>query len=258
MGSPTVAIIPARFASTRLPGKPLIKLDGVPMVVRVADRVRAARRMDLVCVATDDERIAEVVVAAGHRAIMTPSDCASGTDRVHRALERIEVEPGLVINVQGDEPLIDPADIDALAAAMEVSQAGMGTLVRPLQDAARFRDPNVVKVVVGADGNALYFSRAPIPHGADPDDRTKDAPLQHVGLYAYRPEVLGILARVPPSPLERQERLEQLRALEHGIPIHVAWCASLEPSIAIDTPEDVDKVVRLLSKEGSKVSHGER
>lgn len=238
-----VAIIPARFGSTRFPGKPLIDLNGRPMIVRVVDRVSAARRIERAIVATDDQRIREVVEAHGYSVIMTKSSHASGTDRVAEAAsalpdsERVQ----LVLNVQGDEPLVDPADLDHLIAETWQSERAMGTLARPLAAADR-DNPNIVKIARAADGRALYFSRSMIPHGK----LESPHPLQHVGLYAYRPRTLIELAALPVSPLETSERLEQLRALEAGLPIHVALAVSPRPTIAIDTPEDVARVLERL------------
>jgi 3-deoxy-manno-octulosonate cytidylyltransferase (CMP-KDO synthetase) len=252
VGVPTVAIIPARYGSTRFPGKPLAEIDGLPMIVRVARRAKAARLVDMVLVATDDHRIERVVEDQGFRAVMTPPDCASGTDRVHLALARIGVEEvGLVINVQGDEPLIDPTDIDVLIAATLESSCSMGTLARPLE--GDISNPNVVKVVIDRRGRALYFSRAAIPHRGT-------GALQHVGIYAYRPDVLRELASLPRSELEKAEGLEQLRALENGIGIHVTRCVSPTASVAVDTPEDIERVLRSLKGERqhsrSQATHG--
>jgi 3-deoxy-manno-octulosonate cytidylyltransferase (CMP-KDO synthetase) len=238
-----LAVVPARFGAQRFPGKPLVDLRGRPMVVRVADAARRARTIDRVLIATDDDRIAEACRAAGHAVVMTPASCPSGTDRVYAALlaEQLLAQTELVVNVQGDEPLLDPDDVDVLVEETRESGLPMGTIARPLSDAARLDDPNVVKVVIRADGRALYFSRATIPHGAAPG-----LALQHVGLYCYRPEALRTLTALPPSPLERAERLEQLRALEHGLDIHVALARSPRASIAIDTPEDVTRVLAIL------------
>lgn len=203
------------------------------MVVRVADRARAAKRIDQVIVATDHQSIADVVTRAGHRAVMTPVDCASGTDRVAHAMR--DESPALVLNVQGDEPLIDPADLDALVSMMLEKKAEMGTLARALPSEEARHANSVVKVVTALDGRALYFSRAAL----------KEARL-HVGIYAYSPSTLQRLATLSRTPLEIAESLEQLRALENGITIHVAACVSARPTQAIDTPEDVDKVLRIL------------
>lgn len=212
------------------------------MVVRVARQAAAIGAR--VVVATDDPRIEAVVNTAGFEVVMTPPECASGTDRVALAIDRLGIRDArLVINVQGDEPLIDPEDLRALAEETLASGAPMGTLARPL-DLARFQAPNAVKIARAADGRALYFSRAPIPHGSS-------APLLHVGIYAYTPDTLRRLAALPPSPLEITERLEQLRALEAGIPIYVAHARSTLESIAIDAPEDVPRVLAALSERAS-------
>jgi 3-deoxy-manno-octulosonate cytidylyltransferase (CMP-KDO synthetase) len=208
------------------------------MIVRVARRVARSTRVAKVVVATDDRRIQEVAERAGLEVAWTRSDHPSGSDRVAEATAQL---PGdaLILNVQGDEPLIDPIDLDALLERMITNRAGMGTLARPIEP-ARFVDPNAVKVVVDARGRALYFSRAPIPHSAP------GLALLHVGVYAYRAEVLRRLTELPPSPLEQAERLEQLRALEAGQPIEVVPARSSAPSIAIDTPEDVPRVLQAL------------
>ena len=242
MGVRLAAVIPARFASSRFPGKALADIAGLPMVVRVARRVQLAKSIDDVLVATDDERIAKATEAAKIRTIMTPAACASGTDRVARAVDLAGLtDADLIVNVQGDEPLIDPLDIDALATETFEKGASMGTLARPFDDLQQFADPNLVKVVATARGRALYFSRAPIPAGRGV------SPLLHVGIYAYRPDVLRALADAPPSPLEKAERLEQLRAFELDIDIHVAMARSEHPSIAVDTPEDVERVLNALN-----------
>lgn len=244
LGEPVVAVIPARFAATRFPGKPLADIAGLPMVVRVARQAAAARSIDQVLVATDDHRIAQVVERAGFTSVMTPSDCATGSDRIAWAIrERSGPGPALVVNVQGDEPLLDPRDLDALVKATLADPGSIGTLARPLPELGRFTDPNVVKVVRAASGRALYFSRAPIPYGVEPNTVQ---PLLHVGIYAYPPEVLSRFVALPPSPLERTERLEQLRALENGIPIQVTMCVSERPSVGVDTPEDVARVIEEL------------
>lgn len=242
-----VAIVPARFSSTRFPGKPLVDLAGVPMVVRVAQQAQKARRVDRVRVATDDVRIRDVVTQAGFEAVMTPESCASGTDRVAFAARDLD-DVALIVNVQGDEPLVDPADIDALIEETSAASAEIGTLARPL-DPARFADPSAVKVVRDLHGQALYFSRSPMPHDAP------ELALLHLGLYAYQPSTLRAVAQLPPTVLERAERLEQLRWLEHGFNIHVAMARSTAPSYAIDTPEDVQRVLEVLE---SRADRGQR
>lgn len=205
------------------------------MIVRVAERVRAAKKIDRVLIATDDERIQKVVENAGFEARMTSPDCASGTDRVAAAMHGLRAD--LIINVQGDEPLIDPRDIDLLVDATYAAKTPMGTLSRALPDDEALHSRTVVKVVSALDGKALYFSRAPMA-----------AAQQHIGLYAYTPEALERLAKLPRTPLEIAESLEQLRALENGIAIQVARCVSERPTHAIDVPEDVAKVLALLER----------
>ncbi len=207
-------VIPARWASTRFPGKPLADLCGKPMVVRVCERA-AQSGADSVCVATDDERIEAAVRAAGFAAERTRADHASGTDRIAEAAARRGwAGEEIVVNVQGDEPLIDPGVIREVASALFRSpEAGMSTACHPIDDAQSFASPHVVKVVLDARGFALYFSRAPIPH---PRDGSGGAALRHVGVYAYRVSFLARYAAMEPAPLERIEQLEQLRALWHG------------------------------------------
>lgn len=213
------------------------------MVVRVAERVSAARRIERAIVATDDDRIREVVEQHGFSVVMTKSSHASGTDRVAEAAAALPdaERVNLILNVQGDEPLVDPVDLDHLIAETWRSDQPMGTLARPLASSDR-DNPNVVKIARAADGRALYFSRSMIPHG----ELTAPHPLQHVGIYAYRPRALMELAALAVSPLETSERLEQLRALEAGLSIHVALAKSSKPTIAIDTPEDVARVLERL------------
>jgi len=242
LGGPVVAIVPSRFASTRFPGKPLALIDGLPMVVRVLSQAARAQTIDQVYAATDDERIAQTVRQAGFQAFMTSPNCANGTERIWEALAKIDGDtPSLVVNVQGDEPIIDPADIDCLVKETLKSGRPMGTLARAFPELDRFDDPNVVKVVCAQDGRALYFSRAAIPHSAP-------QPLMHVGLYAYVPPTLKRLSTTPPTALESCERLEQLRALEIGIEIHVAMAASKQCSIAVDIPEDIARVEAALNQ----------
>ncbi len=213
------------------------------MIVRVARQARLAPSVQRVLVATDDARIEKVAKEHHIEAVLTP-ECDSGTDRVYRALQRLEAKADLVINVQGDEPLIDPADIEALILAYK--PGSIGTLARPLSAAEHFLDPNVVKAVTTPKGRALYFSRAPIPHV--PPQQSQSVALHHVGIYAYEPAVLARFVALQPSRLERLERLEQLRALENDIPIYVSNCVSKRPTIAVDTPEDLDAVLQELKR----------
>jgi 3-deoxy-manno-octulosonate cytidylyltransferase (CMP-KDO synthetase) len=250
-----VAIIPARFGSTRLPGKPLSDIHGKPMIQHVHERTRRARRPERVLVATDDERIARVVRGFGGEAVLTSPDHATGTDRLAEAAAHTDAS--IVVNVQGDEPMLDPAGIDAAVDALLADpELPMATLAVPLLDLEEMLDPSVVKVVSDARGQALYFSRSPIPHArlaAASDLRAAAAEAvarglarKHVGLYAYRRDALMRVASLAPSPLERAEGLEQLRALEHGIRIRVVEREGTR-GVAVDTPQDLERVRALLA-----------
>jgi 3-deoxy-manno-octulosonate cytidylyltransferase (CMP-KDO synthetase) len=250
-----VAIIPARFGSTRLPGKPLSDIHGKPMIQRVHERVRLARGLDRVLVATDDERIAAAVAGFGGEVVMTSTRHATGTDRLAEAV--LHTDADVVVNVQGDEPLVDPAGIEAALEPLLADPAlPMSTLSLPLTDVEEMLSPAVVKVVADAAGDALYFSRSPIPHvrqGPDGDARSAAAQAvarglarKHVGLYVYRREALLHIARLAPVPLEEAEGLEQLRALHHGIKIRVVPVAG-GGGPAVDTPEDLERVRALLT-----------
>ena len=238
-----VIVIPARHASTRLPGKPLLKETGKYLVQHVHERAMLAKRARAVVVATDDPRIFTAVESFGGRALMTRRDHPSGTDRIAEVARHWEAD--ILVNLQGDEPLIDPADLDRLIALLEADPgASMATLAAPLKDEEQWRNPNCVKVVCGGDGSALYFSRATIPHVRDgvPDFEARPARLlQHVGIYAYRRDFLLRFAALPPSPLERMEKLEQLRAMEAGCRIKVATVA--RSTLGVDTYEDYRRFV---------------
>ena len=244
-------LIPARLASTRLPDKPLADIAGLPMVVRVAQRAEQSSAAQVV-VAADSARIADACSKHGVRAVLTRPDHPSGSDRLAEACEHLGLSrDDVVVNVQGDEPLIDPALIDAVAALLQQRpQASMSTAAHPIASVADFTNPNVVKVVLQADGLALYFSRAPIPWWRDgfaqgvsalPDP----APLRHVGIYGYRAGFLREFPRMPQAPVESCEALEQLRALWHGhrIAVHVTDQA---PGAGVDTPEDLERVRQLV------------
>jgi 3-deoxy-manno-octulosonate cytidylyltransferase (CMP-KDO synthetase) len=235
-----VAVIPARFGSTRLPGKPLLSETGLPLIQHVVEAARKAQRLTRIIVATDDERIARAVVSFGGDVAMTRPDHPSGTDRVAEVAAGLG-DVDLVVNLQGDEPEISGHAIDGLIALMERDpEAPMGTLATPIRDEQTYRDPSCVKVVLSGRNRALYFSRAPIPHHRDGAPVPPQA-LLHLGLYAYRPDFLLRLARLEPTPLERCEKLEQLRVLEHGHPIAVEVVR--EASVGIDTPEDYQRFV---------------
>jgi 3-deoxy-manno-octulosonate cytidylyltransferase (CMP-KDO synthetase) len=245
-------VIPARYASTRLPGKPLADIAGQPMIVRVAAAARRARS-EGVWVATDDERIAAAVRHHGFDAVMTNANHASGTDRIAEVADQLKWDDAdIVVNVQGDEPLLDPVLIEAVANALRGDpDAAMATAAHPLATAADFFNPNVVKVVCDVRSRALYFSRAPIPWDRDRFAVSRDAlPVdlparRHIGLYAYRVSFLRRFGQLAASPLEGCEALEQLRALWHGYPIQVV-SIDHPPAAGVDTPEDLERVRRLF------------
>ncbi len=240
-----LGIIPARYASTRFPGKPLHPIAGKPLIQRVVEQCQKARALAEVVVATDDERIASVA-AKFCRVEMTRADHPSGSDRIAEVAARCACDA--VVNVQGDEPLMDPAVIDAVAGALEGSE--MSTAATPLRQVDEFDNPNVVKVVLGAGGQALYFSRRTIPFLRDAAGRPAAEQmaafpfLKHLGIYGYRRETLLRLVKHPVARLEQAEKLEQLRALENGIPIAVVTVDY--ESIGVDVPADVARVEQLL------------
>jgi 3-deoxy-manno-octulosonate cytidylyltransferase (CMP-KDO synthetase) len=236
-------IIPARYASTRFPGKPLAEIAGKPMVVHVCERAAKSGAAE-VHVATDDERIAAAVRAHGHHALMTRADHASGTDRLAEAAGKLKLsERQIVVNVQGDEPLIPPKLIRKVAEALEQKRAAsVSTACHEIHDAASLASPNVVKVAMDAEGYALYFSRARIPY-----PREAGAPCyRHAGIYGYRVGFLNRYARLKPAPLEKAEALEQLRVLWHGFRIAVAISRTEIPP-GVDTPGDLEAVRRMLA-----------
>jgi 3-deoxy-manno-octulosonate cytidylyltransferase (CMP-KDO synthetase) len=239
-----VGIIPARFASTRLPGKPLLFDTGKPLIQHVVEAARKASKLDRIIVATDDERIKEAVEAFGGEVVMTRSDHPTGTDRVAEVVARMP-EANLIVNLQGDEPELSGAALDLVVEILEADpEAPMATLATPIRDEAVYRDPSCVKVVPSRRDRALYFSRSPIPHHRDglPDFASNPpVALLHLGLYAYRRDFLLGLAQLPPSPLETAEKLEQLRVLEAGYPIALGIVQ--ERSVGIDTPEDYRRFV---------------
>jgi 3-deoxy-manno-octulosonate cytidylyltransferase (CMP-KDO synthetase) len=250
---PILAFIPARFASSRFPGKPLIDLKGKPMVQRVWEQARKAKGIDAVYVATDDARIAGVVRSFGGEALMTPVSCPSGTDRIAAALRKLRRVPddAILVNVQGDEPLLPPSMVEQVVSVLKKTGAPMATLARRLEG-PEYSDPNAVKVLWDARGLALYFSRSAIPFNRDrpgqqPDRTIGSTPGSgglrlglHVGLYAYRCGFLKRLAKTRPSALELAEKLEQLRVLDMGERIAVGFTRL--QSMAIDTPADAARV----------------
>ncbi|MFL5355807.1 3-deoxy-manno-octulosonate cytidylyltransferase [Archangium sp.] len=234
----TFAVIPARYASTRFPGKPLALIAGRPMIEHVWRRCQEARVFDEVVVATDDVRIQETVTRLGGTAVMTSPECATGTDRVAE-VARARPDVDVWVNVQGDEPLVDPASLRVLAGLFADPAVEMGTLVRPLE-AAEVDNPHVVKAVLALDGDALYFSRSTVPFIREPADAPGVKRWAHLGLYGYRRETLLRLAGLSATPLEQAEKLEQLRALEHGLRIRCGKVAGR--TVAVDVPEDVARV----------------
>lgn len=241
----TLGIIPARYGAQRFPGKPLALIAGKPLVQHVYEQARRARLLDDVVVATDDTRIFEAVEAFGGTAVMTPAECPSGTDRA--AWVARDRPCDWVVNIQGDEPLLAPAMIDQLIAGMHSDPScDMGTLARPIRSADVWHNPNVVKVVMGQNGNALYFSRRPLPYAREAGGEfVAGQSFKHLGIYAYRHAFLLQFVQWEPTPLERTEKLEQLRALEHGARIRV-WVTEHD-SIGVDTPEDAKLVEEILA-----------
>lgn len=240
-----VVVIPARYASTRLPGKPLRDINGKPMIEHVYDRGRESAARDVV-VATDDERIADAAEAFGATVCLTGNQHRSGTERIAEVADLFDwSDETIVVNLQGDEPMMPAALIDQCATLLNDSAADLATLASPLLSDADFENPNVVKVITDDNGNAIYFSRAAIPYPRDADMRgeAREAALHHHGIYAYRCGVLRKLVVAEPSPLERVEHLEQLRALSLGMTIRVGIPAT-RPGAGVDTEEDLAAVTR--------------
>jgi 3-deoxy-manno-octulosonate cytidylyltransferase (CMP-KDO synthetase) len=241
-------VIPARFDSGRLPGKVLLPIGDRPMLHWVCERARASGAEQIV-VATDDTRIQAAALQAGVECVMTSRAHLSGTDRIAEATAKLQWAPDdVIVNLQADEPLMPPALIGQVAQLLEDhSDADIATLAAPVTSAAEFLDPNAVKVVLAADGRALLFSRAPIPWdrdgavGAVPGPDSYQQALRHIGLYAYRVRSLLRMAQLPPVPLERREKLEQLRALAHGMQIRVAIAAE-RPGVDVNTPADLERI----------------
>lgn len=243
-----VGIIPARYGSTRFPGKPLAELSGKPMIQWVYENASLCKEISDVIVATDDDRIAAAVSAFGGKCIMTGADHPSGTDRCREALEKSKITCDLVINIQGDEPMIDPLQLKQLISCFENSSAGIATLISKVKSLDELNSEHVVKVVVDKNGKALFFSRAVIPHfrGKDQTQQLKNQNyFKHLGLYAFRPQILKVICDLPPSALEMTESLEQLRWLENGYPIQTAL-TEIE-SYPVDTPADLKAIAEKLA-----------
>ncbi|HEY6466392.1 MAG TPA: 3-deoxy-manno-octulosonate cytidylyltransferase [Candidatus Acidoferrales bacterium] len=243
-----LAVIPARYASVRFPGKPLAPIAGRSMIQHVVERVRLAKTVTRIVVATEDDRIRSAVEAFGGEAVMTRSDHRSGTDRVAEVAAHIPAD--IYINIQGDEPLISPETIDTIISAMrEDPSVQIATPCIEIAEANDIMDPNIVKVVLDFDGNALYFSRAPIPWVRDASAGVAVSHWKHLGLYAFRHDALVEYPTLPPGQLEPIEQLEQLRWLENGFRIRVVETA--HDAVSVDVPADVERVETLL-REGSK------
>ena len=240
-------IIPARYGSSRFPGKPLADIAGQPMVVRVCERARQSGAAS-VHVATDDERIAAAVQAAGHKFVMTRAEHPSGTDRLAEAASALGfTDDKIVVNVQGDEPLIAPSLIAQMASLLDqLKEASVSSACHAIHDAQSLASPNVVKVVLDAQGYALYFSRARIPYPRDEGEKGAATWYRHAGIYGYRVGFLKRYAALAPSPLEKTEALEQLRVLWHGYRIAVAVSETEIPP-GVDTPQDLEAVRRMLA-----------
>lgn len=237
-------VIPARFASTRFPGKPLVSIAGQTMIERVYKQALKTKYANEVIVATDDARIAAEVTRFGGTVIMTRDDHPTGTDRLAEvASKRPDID--IIVNVQGDEPIIDPSTIDRAVQPLIADAAlDMSTIAAPITNPEEIESNSIVKVVRDREGNALYFSRFPIPFHRDPDAQSKQSYFAHIGLYVYRRDILLKLASLSPTPLEQAEALEQLRALENGIRIRVVDVEKRSP--AVDRPEDVEVVENAL------------
>lgn len=239
-------IIPARYGSTRFPGKPLADIKGKTMIRRVYEQASKAGSLHEVVVATDDDRIIKEVESFGGKAVMSSASHSSGTERCAEVLDNLSIDVDVVINIQGDEPFIDPGKIDLLAAMFSDSAVDIATLSAKITDDADLKNPNVVKLVSGTDGKALYFSRSVIPflRNAASGNLVNNFNFQkHIGIYAYRSEVLRKIVKLPEGTLEKAESLEQLRWLEHGFSIFVSETES--EGFAIDTPDDLSKIINI-------------
>lgn len=241
----TIGVIPARFASTRFPAKVLAPIAGQPMIYHVWQKAKACQQLDDVLIACDHDDVYRVAQGFGAKVVMTNPNHPSGTDRIAEAVNNLDVE--LIVNIQGDEPFIEPATIDALAALLKQdSQCQMGTVIKPITDESEFQNPNVVKCVVDDKGYALYFSRSPIPYNRNSVRPAGLVQYKHLGLYAYRKTFLMQYKDWPKGILESTEQLEQLRVLERGYKIKTT--STQYESIAVDTPDDLQKAEQWFVK----------
>jgi len=242
-----LAVIPARYASTRFPGKPLALIQGKTMIRRVYEQVKKAKLVTAIVVATDDDRIASEVAHFGGNFIMTSPTHPSGTDRCYEALCKHQHSFDAVINVQGDDPFIAPEQIDQLAQLIKPENIGIATLIQRINEKTHLFDPNVVKVITNPEGKAIYFSRQAIPYlrNFDIDQWLKEYIFyRHIGIYAYKSDVMKQITSLPPSPLEKAESLEQLRWLEHGITIQTGLTDHAQ--FGVDTPADLEKLINII------------
>ncbi|MBS1488320.1 MAG: 3-deoxy-manno-octulosonate cytidylyltransferase [Bacteroidetes bacterium] len=245
-----IGIIPARFASSRFPGKPLVDMLGQTMIERVYYQVKKSKRLHKIVVATDDQRIFDHIVSFGGNAVITREDHPSGTDRCFEALQKQNEKFDFAINIQGDEPFIDPAQIDLLCASITM-QTELATLIQKIATREQLHSAGEAKVVVNHQGDAIYFSRSPIPfvQKAEPKDWLNQTTFyRHVGLYAYRSDILEKITKLAPSLLEKAESLEQLRWIENGFKIKTVE-TEMEESICIDTPEDLQRALVILRQQ---------
>jgi 3-deoxy-manno-octulosonate cytidylyltransferase (CMP-KDO synthetase) len=246
-----LGIIPARYASSRFPGKPLVDINGISMINRVYQQASKTSLLNKVVVATDDKRIYDEVISHGGAAVMTAENHRSGTERCHEVVEKLSASGenyDVAINIQGDEPFIEPSQIDRIAALFTNAEIKIATLVKEIKSDDELFSPNVVKVVLGKDKKALYFSRQPIPYlrGVEQNEWVKIIGFyKHIGIYAYRTEVLAEIVKLPVGKLEDAESLEQLRWLENDFSVY-AEETDFE-SIAVDTPEDLRKIINILN-----------
>jgi len=241
-----VGVIPARYASTRLPGKPLVDIMGKPMIQHVYENAARSKTLEQLIVATDDERIMAVVAGFGGRAVLTSRDHNTGTDRVAEVVRGLDVE--VVVNIQGDEPFVRPGMIDEVVQPLlDDPELPMCTSMHEITDTADFDNPNVVKVVIDLAGNALYFSRSLVPY---PRKSEGHRAFEHIGMYAYRKDFLLKYAGLPQTPLEKLESLEQLRVIEHGYRLRVVETRQDYIPLSVDTPEDLERARAMARQRG--------